>query len=103
MNVLAALFIITVVSIAFILNRKLDRKEEKKMAKKRNLTALTSNSRQYSLGTDDCTILFNHERFGERLEPKAAHPRVRPEQPSLNLLADLSQFRSVAIVLVSLN
>ena len=34
MKVLAALFIIIVVSIAFLLNRKLDRNEEKKMTKK---------------------------------------------------------------------
>jgi preprotein translocase subunit SecG len=34
MKVLAALFIIAVVSLAFLLNRKLDRKEEKKIAKK---------------------------------------------------------------------
>jgi len=36
MNVLAALFIIAVVAIAFLLNRKLDRREEEKLAKKSN-------------------------------------------------------------------
>jgi preprotein translocase subunit SecG len=36
MNVLAALFIITVVAIAILLNRKLDRREEEKLTKKSN-------------------------------------------------------------------